>query len=131
MGNESPLRLFISHSSHAPARTGRSEAEKQSDAVAEARARQVVDGVATLLGADGYRILLDMHCIEEGQMWRRYIHEALVECDAAVIFLSEWSLASAWVRYEATVLTERAWQDDQFKLFPLVLPNTDKTKLES
>ena len=64
-------------------------------------------------------------------MWRRYIHEALAECDAAVILLSNWSLGSAWVRYEATVLTERAWQDNQFKLLPVVLPGTDRAKLDT
>lgn len=125
-----PVRIFLSHSSHAPLNDRPSAAATPADAVAEAAALQLVVDVAKCLEDMKYTVLLDKERIQNGQRWRQYIHEALADCDAAVIFLSDWSIASSWVRVEATVLTERQWRDPGFKLLPILLPGTDKSKLE-
>jgi hypothetical protein len=125
------VRIFLSHSSHAPDSAGRTEAQRLADEADSKVALQRVLDVAAALREKEYEVLVDKGCIRAGDRWRRFIHEALAECDAAAIFVSDWSLASSWVRYEATVLAERATQDAGFMLLPIVLPGTDTKKLRS
>jgi len=79
--------------------------------------------------APHYDVLVDKTFISNGTEWRRRVHEALAECDAAVVLLSDWALESSWVLYEATVLRERTWQDKGFKLLPIVFPDVKKEAL--
>jgi len=123
-----PVRIFLSHSSHAPAREAGTAADKAADAAAEALALKRLHDVEALLAAQ-YEVLLDEKWIRSGDEWRRYIQQALEDCDAGVLFVSEWALASKWVRYEATMLTLRA-RDPRFKFLPVLLPGTNRAKLK-
>jgi hypothetical protein len=111
-GNGRPVRLFISHSSHAE---GASE-----------RLCAVVDA----LGKRGFNVMVDKDVIRSGDVWRERINAMLVECDAAVILLTQDALGSAWVLKEATILKWRHDRNERFALVPVLLDGIEPGELD-
>jgi hypothetical protein len=83
--------IFISHSAH-------------DDTWTTSVRHAVVDAIE---GMPGYRALVDERVFAAGDLWRPLLYQWLAKADAAVLFLSEPALASAWVRKEATILSWR------------------------
>ena len=75
--------------------------------------------------------LMDRTDLEPGDMWRARINLWVGGCDAAVILLSNKALASAWVSYEAALLSYRAKRDTSFLLIPVYVGVSPKQVEES
>lgn len=100
-------RIFISHSAKEP------EARALQDAlVAALRAPE---------RAERFGVLLDKVTLEPGDMWRSRINLWVGGCDAAVILLSRAALESAYVAYEASILSYRCAMKDSLFLLPVLL----------
>jgi hypothetical protein len=108
------LRVFVSHSSHAP------------DALDQLEV--LVKGLRA--GRGGVEVLFDKERITEGARWREVIHAMLAECDAAIILVTPDALHSPWVLKEATILRWRYDRDPKFPLFPVTPANVDMTELK-
>ena len=106
----SKLRIFISHSSGDDA--------------------TLVSAVADALRDEGYDVLLDRSNIDTGDLWREKVHAFLADCHAAVILFSERAITSTWVLKEATVLSWRLTQEDEFKLAPILLSKVNAATLK-
>jgi hypothetical protein len=106
------LRVFVSHSSHAPDALGRLEA--------------LVKGLSQ--GEGRVEVLFDKEQITEGARWREVIHAMLAECDAAIILITPDALQSPWVLKEATILRWRHDREPEFEL--LVSTNVDMAELK-
>ena len=98
------LRVFVSHSSHAP------------------DARAWLEAFVSDLGQgeDQVEVLVDKELITGGDRWRAVINVMLAECDAAVVLITPDALASSWVLKEATILRFRHDQGSGFPLLPVV-----------
>ena len=114
-------RIFISHSckdrllddpqvSLDPALQGRLE-----------MVRRVRDATVDLLQKNGHTTLFDQQDLKGGDVWRGQLRAWLGLCDGAVIFLTEDSAKSHWLRYEAAILTWRMWSNKSLKVVPVLL----------
>jgi hypothetical protein len=107
MNEPSPLRVFLSHSSHE-----------------EGSLERLCELAAALeTGPNRVEVLVDREQIEEGTRWRKMIDGMLTECEAAVILITEDALESPWVLAEATLLRARYDRETrpQFPLLPVVV----------
>lgn len=59
--------------------------------------------------------------IAAGEVWRHELSTWMSACTCAVILISKAALASDWIFQEASILSWRAEQDPDFKLFAVVL----------
>jgi hypothetical protein len=97
-----PVRLFISHSSHAP---GSLDALKS---------------LAGELGARGVDVLFDKTQITTGDEWRKVINAMLADCDAAAFVITDDAIDSRWVLKEANILLwRRALSAEKFLVLPV------------
>jgi hypothetical protein len=97
--------IFISHSAH-------------DDTWTTSVRHAVVDAIE---GMSGYRALVDERVFAAGDLWRPLLYQWLAKADAAVLFLSEPALASAWVRKEATILSWRRELGSGVRIIPVLL----------
>jgi hypothetical protein len=108
------LRVFVSHSSHAP---------------------DALDWLEVLVkalraGKSGVEVLYDKEQISDGARWRKVIHAMLAECDAAIILITPDAMQSPWVLKEATILRWRYDRDPKFPLLPVKSASVDMAELK-
>ncbi len=72
------------------------------------------------LEALGCKVWLDTD-IAAGEIWRHELSTWMSACTCAVILVTKAALTSEWIFQEASILSWRAEQDPDFKLFPVVL----------
>jgi hypothetical protein len=85
----------------------------------------LLDAIDAELGAD-FRLYIDKDQNLPGWEWRKKVHVALAECDAAIIlFNNRGMLQPYWVLKEATILLWRAAIDPSFAILPVRLPEVD------
>ena len=103
-----PARIFISHScKDLQPKDGDDPKSKRLTFAGLVRGK-IVDSLGDPTPAGlGYKVLLDKARLEPADNWRAKLHGWLGSCHGAVILLSEDSIASEWVRKEATILTWR------------------------
>jgi hypothetical protein len=95
-------RIFISHS-----------------ATDDPIAMQLLESLASELALD-FAVRVDKEHIRLGDNWRQTLNTWLGGCDAAIILLSEKALKSAFVAYEASILSFRA-RSTCFTILPVFL----------
>ena len=83
--------------------------------------RRVRDATVDLLQKNGHTTLFDQQDLKGGDVWRGQLRAWLGLCDGAVIFLTEDSAKSHWLRYEAAILTWRMWSNKSLKVVPVLL----------
>jgi hypothetical protein len=108
------LRVFVSHSSHAP----------------DALDRLEVLARGLRAGKSGVEVLFDKEQISDGARWREVIHAMLAECDAAIILITPDAMQSPWVLKEATILRWRYDRDPKFPLLPVMSASVDMAELK-
>jgi hypothetical protein len=106
-------RIFISHSTK------------------EADAETAADTLRERLCGEGFSVFLDRVDLHPGVEWEDKVRDALDVCRGAVVVLSPAALESAWVRTEASVLTQRARRAREFTFVPLLMPGVDAAALDS
>jgi len=79
-----------------------------------------IDALADRLEAAGADVTWDDN-LRTGDDWRAHLDRWLVECDAALIFLSPASIASLWVVKEISLLATRARASRAFPLLPVAV----------
>ena len=111
MPGNSPLKLFVSHSSKTDEHL------------------QLLKDVCHALGQQGagFHVLVDQNGeIPIGEEWFKYLAEWMAECDAAIILFTEEAFQqSQWVRAEAAILSWRKRIQPDFKLFAVLLDGVD------
>lgn len=76
-------------------------------------------------------VLLDRTRIGAGDDWEGLLHDAIAECDAAVLVLSPRALERPWVLKEATLLSYRKVREKVFPFFCVMLPGVTAADLQS
>jgi TIR domain len=104
-------RIFISHSC---------KDQKADPDEALCYARKVRRRIVDKLGKN-HTVWLDVESLVPGDRWRVRLHEWLGTCDGAVILLDRTSVASAWLRKEATILGWRASFRERVRVVPVFL----------
>lgn len=113
-------RIFISHST------------KGELSPAEASARDVLQALThALQNDDRFTILLDRITLQPGDAWRARINLWVGACDAAVVLLSEDALNSAYVSYEASILSYRRGLDPSLLVIPVLVPPVTSAALKA
>jgi hypothetical protein len=70
-----------------------------------------------------FEVLLDRERLQPNDAWRQELHAWMALCHGAVVLLSEHAQkTSPWVKKEATVLSFRREEDENFILTPVLLP---------
>jgi hypothetical protein len=100
-------RIFISHSAR-----GDAETMKLLDALSDAL-------------ADTFAVRVDKEHIKLGEDWRHTLNTWIGGCDAAVVLLSPKALKSAFVAYEASILTFRP----NVTVIPVFLAGVDENAI--
>lgn len=108
------MKLFVSHSSKTPANLA------------------LLQEICTELRQREFDVLVDRGGqLYAGLDWDLRINEWMGECHAAVILVSTAALReSDWVKKEATVLSWRREQQEDFKLIPVLLEDVTPEDLE-
>jgi hypothetical protein len=123
--------IFISHSSKRLAGADRSNADPAKVARLDFAA-DVRDDIYERLNDIGtLEAWLDQDRIEPGDEWRAKLHTQLARCHGAVLLLGEDSLASNWVRTEATILVWRRLRSPSLRIVPVLLGATSLENLET
>lgn len=113
-------RIFISHST------------KGELSPAEASARDVLQALTRpLRDDDRFTLLLDRITLKPGDAWRARINLWVGACDAAVVLLSEDALDSAYVAYEASILSYRRSLDPSLLVIPVLVPPVTSAALKA
>lgn len=76
-------------------------------------------------------VLLDRTRIGAGDDWEGLLHDAIAECQAAVLLLSPRALDRPWVLKEATLLSYRKAREAVFPFFCVLLPGVTHEDLAS
>jgi len=104
-------RIFISHS----CKDRKPDPDKALCYAREVR-RRIVDKLEK-----SHTVWLDVESLVPGDRWRVRLHEWLGTCDGAVILLDKTSVASPWLRKEATILGWRASFQERVRVVPVFL----------
>jgi WD40 repeat protein len=83
--------------------------------------KPLVERIAALLKRERLEPWLDRWDLTAGVPWRPELDRALHDCHAVAVFVGPHGL-SGWSRYESFVAIDRAAQDDDFRLVPVLLP---------
>jgi hypothetical protein len=106
-----PVRLFISHSSHA------------------AGSLDALTTIAETLKGRGIDVRYDKTEITTGDEWRQVINAMLADCDAAAFIVTPGALTSEWVLKEANILLWRRARNPDFLVLPVCYGEVDAQAL--
>ena len=113
-------RIFISHSCK----------DRKADPDNALRyAREVRRRIVAELKKE-HTVWLDVDSLVPGDRWRVRLHEWLGSCDGAVILLDQTSVASAWLRKEATILGWRSSLQERLRVVPVSLGDFQTADLD-
>jgi hypothetical protein len=106
-------RIFISHSAHEP------------------EAKDVLNQLVASLEPN-FKVLFDRGELIAGDEWRDKVFALMQQAHSAIILFSASTLASDWVRAEASILTWRQTLDRSktFKVIPVLLEPVKRPDLE-
>lgn len=85
----------------------------------------VKNELVKVLETKGWKVFLDSHSIEGGDLWRKEILLNLSTAQAGVILMNEAASKSDWVKAEAMIMCFRKSIDPTFPLLPVVFPDAD------
>jgi hypothetical protein len=108
--------IFISHCCK-----DKSPLDRDARSVRIRAARRIRDSIVKRL-SHHFDVWLDRDRLEPGVEWHPELFRQLGYCDAAVILISQDTLASPWVRTEATILSGRYWRSQEPHRGPRIVP---------
>ncbi len=76
-----------------------------------------VSKFVSTLRALGVETWMDVDALKPGELWEQSIHSALTKADGLLIFVSRYSMGSAWVKFEVQAIFER----EDMKVIPVIL----------
>jgi TIR domain-containing protein len=92
----------------------------------------VLETLVDRLEASGrFRAVWDRGSLEPGTDWRGEIETWMDTCDAAVVLVSERTLQSDYVAYEAGRLSDRQRKDPSFLLIPALIAPVDPARVRA